>query len=75
MVTGILADTLLIVLPIHTLRMLTSAPHMRRRLMAIFASSVLLTIATIVQCVLTFKEPGMKTLQSGLAEVRLFQSF
>jgi hypothetical protein len=69
MVTGILADALLIVLPIHTLRILTSAPSIRRRLMAIFAASVLLTVATIVQCVFTFKEPGLKTLQYGLVEV------
>jgi hypothetical protein len=68
MVTGILADTILIILPIHALRMLTSR-HMRHRLMAIFTSSILLTAATIAQCVLTFKEPGIKTLQAGLVEV------
>jgi hypothetical protein len=62
-------STILIYLPIHTLRCLNTR-HIRNRLMSIFAASVLLTIATIVQCGLTFKEPGLKTLQSGLVEVR-----
>jgi hypothetical protein len=69
MIIAILADTLLIVIPINTLRLLTSAPGMRRVLMVIFGASVLRTIATIVQCVMTFKDPGIKMLQSWLVEV------
>jgi hypothetical protein len=38
--------------------------------MIIFSASILLTIAQIVQAVLTFRSPGVATLAAGLTEVR-----
>jgi hypothetical protein len=66
---GIAADALLVVLPINTLKLLTSAPALSRRLMCIFSASVLLTAATVVQAAITFKGPGMGTLKASLVEV------
>jgi len=57
-ISGILSDAILVIIPIFNLRHMKSAPGFRRTLMIIFGSSALLTAATIVQAAITIQLPG-----------------
>jgi len=67
-ITGILSDAILVIIPIYNLRHMKSAPGFRRTLMIIFGSSALLTAATIVQAAVTIQLPGNPELVASETE-------
>jgi hypothetical protein len=67
---GLLADVALVVVPIALLNTLKSDPALRRRILVIFAVTLLLTIAAIAQTIIFVRTPGAVHLVAALVEVR-----
>jgi len=67
-VTGIFADAVLVITPIRVLRGLKSAPQLKHRLIAIFCASLFMTIACIIQAIITLTLPGDPELIASLTE-------
>jgi len=67
-VTGILSDAILVIIPIYNLKQMRSAPGFRRTLMIIFGSSGFLTIACILQAAITIQLPGDPELIATMTE-------
>jgi len=67
-VTGILSDAILVIIPIYNLKQMRAAPGFRRTLMIIFASSGFLTAACIVQAAITIQVPGDPELIATMTE-------
>lgn len=67
-VTGIFVDAVLVITPIRVLQGLKSAPQLKRRLIIIFCASLFMTLACIVQSVITITLPGDPELIASLTE-------
>jgi hypothetical protein len=70
LVAGIFVDAVLVITPIRVLQGLKSAPQLKRRLIIIFCASLFMTLACIVQSVITITLPGDPELIASLTEVR-----
>jgi hypothetical protein len=64
-----IADTLLIFLPLRALRLLTHDASLRQRLSMIFTASALTTVASIVNAVVNFKKRDFGLLVAADVEV------
>jgi len=67
-ISGILSDALLVIIPIYNLKQMRSAPGFRRTLMIIFGSSAWLTAACIIQAAVTIQLPGDPELIASMTE-------
>lgn len=67
-ISGILSDAILVIIPVYNLRQMRSAPGFRRTLMIIFGSSAWLTVACICQAAITMQLPGDPELIASMTE-------
>jgi len=68
LVLSIIADAILVVVPIVLMKTMKSDPTLRRRVQVIFAITILLSIVVIVQTILLVKIPGFIHLVAFLVE-------
>ncbi|EIN03555.1 hypothetical protein PUNSTDRAFT_128715 [Punctularia strigosozonata HHB-11173 SS5] len=68
LVTDILSDTLLLVVPLRLLSAMSADDSTRRRLMFIFSTSIVTTVVSLVHAALIFEDAGIKVVIAAMVE-------